>query len=232
MTASLELRDVGKSFTMHLQGGLRLSVLSGISFSVGAGDCVVLDGRSGLGKSTILKMVFGNYRCDSGKILVRHDGETVDVATATPRQMLELRRRTIGYVTQFLRAVPRVPAIDVVAEPLLLAGTSPEVARNKAMEMLRQLNIPETLWRIPPATFSGGEQQRVNIARALIAEHPILLLDEPTASLDAENRSRVVALLAARRAAGTAMVGTFHDGEARSSVATRIFSLPERSEAA
>ena len=232
MTASLELRDVGKSFTMHLQGGLRLSVLSGISFSVGAGDCVVLDGRSGLGKSTILKMIFGNYRCDSGKILVRHDGETVDVATATPRQMLELRRRTIGYVTQFLRAVPRVPAIDVVAEPLLLAGTSPEVARNKAMEMLRQLNIPETLWRIPPATFSGGEQQRVNIARALIAEHPILLLDEPTASLDAENRSRVVALLAARRAAGTAMVGTFHDGEARSSVATRIFSLPERSEAA
>jgi alpha-D-ribose 1-methylphosphonate 5-triphosphate synthase subunit PhnL len=232
MTASLELRDVGKSFTMHLQGGLRLSVLSGITFSVQAAECVVLDGRSGLGKSTVLKMIFGNYRCDSGQILVRHDSEIVDVATATPRQMLELRRRTIGYVTQFLRAVPRVPAIDVVAEPLLLAGTSPDVARNKATEMLRQLNIPETLWRLPPATFSGGEQQRVNIARALIAEHPILLLDEPTASLDSENRSRVLALLAARRAAGTAMVGTFHDGEARSSVATRIFSLPERSEAA
>jgi alpha-D-ribose 1-methylphosphonate 5-triphosphate synthase subunit PhnL len=232
MTASLELRDVGKSFTMHLQGGLRLSVLAGISFAVQAGECVVLDGRSGLGKSTVLKMIFGNYRCDSGQILVRHDGEVVDVATATPRQMLQLRRRTIGYVSQFLRAVPRVPAIDVVAEPLLLAGTPPEVARNKSAEMLHELNIPETLWRIPPATFSGGEQQRVNIARALIAEHPILLLDEPTASLDAQNRSRVLALLAARRAAGTAMVGTFHDGEARSRVATHIFNLPERSEAA
>jgi alpha-D-ribose 1-methylphosphonate 5-triphosphate synthase subunit PhnL len=232
MTASLELRDVGKSFTMHLQGGLRLSVLAGISFSVQAGECVVLDGRSGLGKSTVLKMIFGNYRCDSGQILVRHDGEVVDVATATPRQMLQLRRRTIGYVTQFLRAVPRVPAIDVVAEPLLLAGTSPDAARDKAADMLHALNIPQTLWRIPPATFSGGEQQRVNIARALIAEHPMLLLDEPTASLDAENRSRVLALLAARRAAGTAMVGTFHDSEARSSVATHIFSLPERSEAA
>lgn len=232
MTAALELRDVAKSFAMHLQGGVRRSILSETSFSVHAGECVVLDGRSGVGKSTVLKMIFGNYRCDSGQILVRHGVEIIDVATATPRQTLALRRRTIGYVAQFLRAVPRVPAIDVVAEPLLLTGASPEAARNKAMEMLRQLNIPETLWRIPPATFSGGEQQRVNIARALIAEHPILLLDEPTASLDAHNRARVLALLAARRAAGTAMVGIFHDGEARSSVATRIFSLPERSEAA
>jgi alpha-D-ribose 1-methylphosphonate 5-triphosphate synthase subunit PhnL len=232
MTAALELREVGKSFTMHLQGGVHLSVLSGISFSVHSGECVVLGGRSGLGKSTVLKMIFGNYRCDSGQILVRRGGEVVDVATATPRQILALRQRTISYVAQFLRAVPRVPAVDVVAEPLLLTGTPPEAARNKAMEMLRQLNIPETLWRIPPATFSGGEQQRVNIARALIAEHPILLLDEPTASLDADNRARVLALLAARRTAGTAMVGIFHDGEARSSVATRIFSLPERKEAA
>jgi alpha-D-ribose 1-methylphosphonate 5-triphosphate synthase subunit PhnL len=232
MKAALELRDVGKSFTMHLQGGVRLSVLAGLSFSVHAGECVVLAGRSGLGKSTVLKMIFGNYRCDSGHILVRHGAEIVDVATATPRQMLALRRRTMGYVAQFLRAVPRVPAIDVVAEPLLVAGTPPEAARGKAADMLRRLDIPETLWRIPPATFSGGEQQRVNIARALIAEHPILLLDEPTASLDAENRARVLALLAARRAAGTAMVGIFHDGEAGSGVATRIFSLPERSEAA
>jgi alpha-D-ribose 1-methylphosphonate 5-triphosphate synthase subunit PhnL len=232
MTAALELRDVGKSFTMHLQGGVRLPVLSGLSLAVQPGECVVLGGRSGLGKSTVLKMIFGNYRCDSGQILVRHDGEVVDVTTATPRQMLALRQRAIGYVAQFLRAVPRVPAIDVVAEPLVLTGTSLEAARSKAVDMLRQLNIPDALWRIPPATFSGGEQQRVNIARALIAEHPILLLDEPTASLDAENRARVLSLLAARRAAGTAMVGIFHDDEGRSRVATRIFSLPERSEAA
>jgi len=232
MTAALELRDIGKSFTMHLQGGMHLAVLSGISFSVHGGECVVLGGRSGLGKSTVLKMIFGNYRCDSGQIFV-HDGtRIIDVATATPRQMLALRRRTIGYVAQFLRAVPRVAAIDVVAEPLLLTGTSPEAARNKAADILRQLDIPETLWRLPPATFSGGEQQRVNIARALIAEHPILLLDEPTAALDAENRARVLSLLAARRAAGTAMVGIFHDDEARSRIATHIFSLPERSEAA
>jgi alpha-D-ribose 1-methylphosphonate 5-triphosphate synthase subunit PhnL len=232
MTAALELRDVGKAFTMHLQGGVRLSVLSGIGFAVNAGECVVLGGRSGLGKSTILKMIFGNYRCDSGQILVRHGAEIVDVASATPRQILALRRHTIGYVSQFLRAVPRVPAIDVVGEPLLLNGTLPEAAKDKAIDMLSRLNIPETLWRLPPATFSGGEQQRVNIARALIAEHRILLLDEPTSSLDAENCARVLELLAARRAAGTAMVGIFHDGEARSSVATHIFNLPERSEAA
>jgi alpha-D-ribose 1-methylphosphonate 5-triphosphate synthase subunit PhnL len=232
MTAVIELRDVGKGFTMHLQGGLCLSVLSGVSFSVQPGECVVLGGRSGLGKSTVLKMIFGNYRCDSGQILVRHGGKIVDVAKATPRQMLALRQHTIGYVSQFLRAVPRVPAVDVVAEPLLLTGTPAEMARDKAGEMLRHLNIPETLWRIPPATFSGGEQQRVNIARALIADHPILLLDEPTASLDAENRARVLSLLATRRASGTAMVGIFHDGEARGSLATSIFSLPERSEAA
>ncbi len=143
MKAALELRDVGKSFTMHLQGGLRLSVLSGISFSVQPGECVVLGGRSGLGKSTVLKMIFGNYRCDDGQILVRRGGEVVDIATATARQMLALRQHTIGYVAQFLRTVPRVPAVDVVAEPLVLSGMPPEAARGKATDMLRQLNIPE-----------------------------------------------------------------------------------------
>ena len=102
-----------------------------------------------------------------------------------------VRRDTIGYVSQFLRTVPRVSALDVVAEPLVARGVDRDAARDRARELLARLNLPERLWALPPATFSGGEQQRVNIARGFITDHPILLLDEPTASLDANNREVV-----------------------------------------
>jgi predicted small secreted protein len=124
MSTVLELTAVAKTFTMHLQGGIRLPVVAGVEFAVRAGECVVLAGRSGAGKSSILKMIFGTYRCDEGSIRVHADGSTVDVATAEPRQILRLRARTLGYVSQFLRAVPRVPTVDVVAELLVIAGCS------------------------------------------------------------------------------------------------------------
>src|SRR4051812_27279038 len=181
----IEISNAEKTFTMHLQGGVRLPVVCGVSFKVRAGECVVLSGRSGAGKSSILKMIFGNYRCDSGAIAVRHEDTMLDIATAEPRQILSVRRCSIGYVSQFLRAVPRVPTIDVVAEPLVATGMSRETAHEQAGSLLRRLNIPERLWALPPSTFSGGEQQRVNIARGFISNLPILLLDEPTASLDA-----------------------------------------------
>src|SRR3984885_9489554 len=186
MTPALELRDVAKSFTMHLQGGVRLPVVAGVTFSVRAGECVVLAGPSGAGKSSILKMIFGNYRCDQGQILLHDEARSVDVATATPRQMLELRSTTIGYVSQFLRAVPRVPTTDVVAEPLIVGGVPREAARAKAAELLHELNIRDALLNLPPATFSGGEQQRVNIARGFLPDLPVLLLDGATGSLAAE----------------------------------------------
>jgi len=210
---------------MHLRDGITLPVVSGVSFSIRAGECAVLGGPSGAGKSSILKMLYGNYAVDEGQIIVQHEGSLIDLAAASPRTVLAVRRRTIGYVSQFLRTVPRVSALDVVAEPLVERGEDRENARQKARTLLAQLNLPEKLWALPPATFSGGEQQRVNIARGFITEHPILLLDEPTASLDAKNRDVVVALIAAKKAAGVALLGIFHDLDVRDAVADRIIDV-------
>jgi alpha-D-ribose 1-methylphosphonate 5-triphosphate synthase subunit PhnL len=225
MTVMIEIAGAEKSFTMHLQGGVRLPVVRGVSFQVNAGECVVLSGPSGTGKSSILKMIFGNYRCDGGGILVRHDGVLRDLATSEPRQILSIRRNTIGYVSQFLRAVPRVATIDVVAEPLVATGTARPAAREQAGHLLRCLNIPERLWLLPPSTFSGGEQQRVNIARGFISNLPVLLLDEPTASLDAANRDVVVHLIDEKKRAGVAMVAIVHDDEVRRLIADRIVDV-------
>lgn len=225
MTAMIELRNAEKTFIMHLQGGIELPVMHGVTFDVNAGECVVLSGPSGAGKSSILKMIFGNYRCDGGTIVVRHLGTTVDVASAEPRQILSVRRDTIGYVSQFLRAVPRVAAIDVVAEPLLNAGVAREEAHERAGALLKRLNIGERLWQLPPSTFSGGEQQRVNIARGFISDLPILLLDEPTASLDAANRAVVVDLVAEKKRADVAMVAIVHDDEVRHLIADRLIDV-------
>ncbi|UFZ04256.1 phosphonate C-P lyase system protein PhnL [Bradyrhizobium ontarionense] len=225
MTVMIDIANAEKTFTMHLQGGIMLPVVRGVSFQVRAGECVVLSGPSGAGKSSILKMIFGNYRCDAGRIDVRHQGEMTDLARAEPRLVLNARRQTIGYVSQFLRAVPRVPALDVVAEPLVAAGLSRDQSRVRAGALLRRLNIPERLWSLPPSTFSGGEQQRVNIARGFISEVPILLLDEPTASLDAANRAVVVDLIAAKKQAGVAMIAIVHDDEIRADIADRTVDV-------
>ena len=233
MSAVLELRNAGKTFTMHLQGGLRLPVVAGVDFSVEAGQCVVLAGPSGAGKSSILKMIFGNYRCDSGQILVRH---------ARRHRRCRARRAAshsrpcgpsvMGYVSQFLRAVPRVAALDVVAEPLVAAPVERQQARAAAAELLQRLAIPERLWQVPPVTFSGGEQQRVNIARGFLPERPLLLLDEPTASLDAANRATVVELIAEKKRRGTAIVAIVHDDEVRRAIADIVVDVTRFSPAA
>lgn len=222
---ALSVRDLDKTFTMHLRGGVRLPVVSNVTFEVAAGECVVLGGPSGAGKSSILKMVYGNYGVDSGEVLVRQGEALVDLASADPRTVLTLRRDTIGYVSQFLRTVPRVSTIDVVAEPLVVRGAGKAEAHERAGALLARLNLPERLWNLPPSTFSGGEQQRVNIARGFITHHPILLLDEPTASLDAANRAVVVAMIAQKKADGVAMLGIFHDEEVRAAVADRIVDV-------
>jgi alpha-D-ribose 1-methylphosphonate 5-triphosphate synthase subunit PhnL len=225
MTAMIDISNAEKTFTMHLQGGVQLPVVRGVSFQVSAGECVVLSGPSGTGKSSILKMLFGNYRCDAGRIGVRHDGSQLDLARAEPRDILSVRRTTIGYVSQFLRAVPRVATTDVVAEPLIVNGMARPEARERAGQLLRRLNIPERLWALPPSTFSGGEQQRVNIARGFISDLPILLLDEPTASLDAANRAVVVELIGQKKRAGVAMVAIVHDDEIRHLIADRVIDV-------
>ena len=225
--AAIDVRNLAKSFTLHNQGGVTLPVLRRLCLQVSAGECVVLSDPSGAGKSTLLRAIYGNYKPQSGEILVRHGDRMVDVASAEPRQILEVRRRTMGYVSQFLRVIPRVPAVLVVAEPLRALGMGRTEAIERARAILARLRIPERLWGLSPVTFSGGEQQRVNVARGFIAGHPILLLDEPTASLDAASRALVVQLVHEARQRGTALLGTFHDTDVRERVATRVVSLSE-----
>ena len=264
---AIALEGVSKTFRLHLRGGIRLPVVDAVSFSVAPGEAVVLGGPSGAGKSSVLKMIYGGYRCDGGRILVRESalspphaevlakgelrstpdggasfeaglrpapqdeegsgsgGGIVDVARAEPREILRLRRTTMAYVSQFLRVIPRVPTLEIVAEPLLAAGMPRREAEARAGELLERLNLPERLWGLPPATFSGGEQQRVNIARGFATPRPILLLDEPTASLDAANRRVVVELIEARKREGTAILGIFHDADVRNAIADRIVDV-------
>jgi alpha-D-ribose 1-methylphosphonate 5-triphosphate synthase subunit PhnL len=220
---ALDVVNVEKTFTLHLQGGLHLPVIAGVNFAVQPGECVALAGPSGCGKSSILKMIYGGYRCDGGRILMRDGDHVVDIAAASPRTIIMMRRRAMSYVSQFLRAVPRVATIDVVAQTLDHAA--PDEARASAGVLLRRLNIPERLLAVPPATFSGGEQQRVNIARGFLPDRPVLLLDEPTASLDSENRAVVIDLIAEKKRRGIAVVAIIHDEEVRDAVADQIVDV-------
>ncbi len=219
----IELIEVSKSFTLHNQGGAVIPVMEGASLKVEPGECVALTGASGAGKSTLMRVIYGNYLAASGRVMV---GD-LDVNGAEPREILALRRETLGYVSQFLRVVPRVPTLDVVAEPLLALGCDRQLALDRAADLLGRLNIPERLWSLSPTTFSGGEQQRVNIARGFVHEYPAMLLDEPTASLDARNRETVLSLIEENKARGAAIVGIFHDVEARQRVCDREVDVSE-----
>ena len=242
-TPVLEVRGLSKRFTLHLRDGLQLPVLQQVSLRVSAGECVALVGASGQGKSTLMKCLYGSYGADGGEILLDSSQGRVDIASASAQQMLSLRRRDIAYVSQFLRAVPRVPALDVVAERQVdaledgaIGGDIDDArhaqrlaaARAAVRALFARLNLPKALWELPPATFSGGEQQRVNIARGFVQPSRLLLLDEPTASLDAANRRVVVQLIAEAKARGAAVVGIFHDEEVRDAVASRSVALNER----
>lgn len=225
MTALLEAQGLAKTFTLHGRDDVRLPVFADVEMSVAAGECLALTGRSGAGKSSLLRCLYGNYGASAGIVRVRHEGRWVALSQAEPREVIAVRRRTLGYVSQFLRAIPRVGALDIVAQPLRQLGADPEAASARAAQWLARLNVPERLWRLPPATFSGGEQQRVNIAHGLVAGHPVLLLDEPTASLDAVNRAVVVQMIREAREGGAAVVGIFHDEEVRDAVATRCLDI-------
>lgn len=224
---AIRVENLSKIFTLHNQNSTLIPVFEALKLEVMPGECVVLAGDSGVGKSTLMRTIYGNYLPSSGGVFVRHNGQSVDITKAAPNDVLEIRRRTLGYVSQFLRVIPRISTLDLVIEPLLENGVELEEAHERAISLLNALRLPEAHWDLPPATFSGGEQQRVNIARSFIREYPVLLLDEPTASLDAANRQIVVELIKAALDKGAAMVGIFHDLDVRDAVATRLFNVSE-----
>lgn len=225
MDTQLRIENVDKTFVLYNQQGARLPVFHDVSLSVKGGECVALHGHSGSGKSTLLRSLYGNYQPDGGQIWVRHRERWVDIVNADARHVLEIRRETVGWVSQFLRVIPRISTLNVVIQPLLERGMSRQESEILAGELLTHLNVPERLWSLAPATFSGGEQQRINIARGFIGDYPILLLDEPTASLDAKNRLAVTQLINNAKDKGCAIVGIFHDDEVRQEVADRLYMM-------
>jgi len=227
MTNLIEVRDLAKTFTLHQQHGVSLQVLRGLNFTVAAGECLVLHGQSGAGKSTLLRTLYGNYLPAGGSIRIRHAGDWLELVGAEPRQVLAVRRQTLGYVSQFLRVIPRVPALEVVMEPALARGWTRVDSEARAKALLTRLNIPERLWQLAPGTFSGGEQQRVNLARGFMVGWPVMLLDEPTASLDEANAGVVLELIGEARAAGSALIGIFHDRAIREAVADRYLDMTQ-----
>ncbi|MGC6388077.1 phosphonate C-P lyase system protein PhnL [Ewingella sp. S1.OA.A_B6] len=225
MTTKLRVENLSKTFVLHNQNSARLPVFRDANLQVDAGECVVLHGHSGSGKSTLLRSLYGNYLPDSGHIWVEHQGQWIDLVGAEAREILAVRRHNIGWVSQFLRVIPRISALNLVMQPLMELGTDKAECEVRASRLLTQLNVPERLWHLAPSTFSGGEQQRVNIARGFIVDYPILLLDEPTASLDATNRAAVVTLIEHAKQRGAAVVGIFHDTDVRDRVADRLYEM-------
>lgn len=225
MNRRLRVEQLHKTFVLHNQQGAELPVLRNATFHVDGGECVVLDGQSGSGKSTLLRSLYGNYQPNGGHIWIQHQQQWIDLASAPARTIIAMRRDTIGWVSQFLRVIPRVPTLEIVMQPLLARGVERQACEARASQLLSSLNVPQRLWSLAPSTFSGGEQQRVNIARGFIADSPLLLLDEPTASLDSRNSAAVVTLIEEARERGAAIVGIFHDKAVRDRVADRLYTL-------
>ncbi|THB77891.1 MAG: phosphonate C-P lyase system protein PhnL [Desulfobacteraceae bacterium] len=211
MEAVLKIINISKDFVLHHQDGTRLQVLDHFSMEFFPGKITLLNGPSGAGKSTLLRMIYAGYRTCRGNIMVKHKDHFVDMVQASPATIYDIRLHTIGYVSQFLRVVPRVSALDTVIEPLIQRGVSESKAREKGRQILRRLRIPENLWHLSATTFSGGEQQRINLARGFIASYPIMLLDEPTASLDPDNRDTVLNLIKEAVRSGSCVIGVFHN---------------------
>jgi alpha-D-ribose 1-methylphosphonate 5-triphosphate synthase subunit PhnL len=224
----LSVRDLSKQFVLHLLDGKRLVGFEAVSFDVLPGRFLGIAGRSGSGKSSLLKCVYRTYLADRGSVRYRcADGATVDLATAPDDDVLDLRAAEIGYVSQFLRPTPRVRALDLAARPLLRRGVVLAEARERVAMLFGRLQLPRELWDGYPVLFSGGEQQRVNLTRALVAEPRLLLLDEPTSALDASLHGPVVELLAEARARGTTMLGVMHDEQLLGALADDILVMAE-----
>jgi len=222
----LELDEVSKTFEMHSLDGRTVTGLADVSFTVDAGEFVAVVGESGSGKSSLLKCLYRSYEPTGGSIRYRAASGEVDLATCPDREVLALRGDELGYASQFLDEIPRVSAVDVVARPMWEQGASRAAARERARELLTALDLPAELFDAYPATFSGGERQRINLARAVGPEPRLLLLDEPTSALDPETRADALALLGTLPAS-TTVLGVFHDYDVVRQVADRVVVLDD-----
>ncbi|MDR1389799.1 MAG: phosphonate C-P lyase system protein PhnL [Treponema sp.] len=210
----LGLKDLSKTFTLHIRGGLTIQSFEHVSFETRAGSLLALTGPSGIGKSSLLKCIYRSYIPTSGQILYTTEKGAVDLAAASDWEILELRRSGIAYVSQFFHVMPRVSALEILMDPLLIRGIARNEAADQAKDLLARAGLGKNLWDLYPATFSGGEKQRLNILRAVIRKPRLLLLDEPTASLDRGYKERIMEMIGALKKEGTAMVGVFHDRDA------------------
>ncbi|MFQ3630166.1 phosphonate C-P lyase system protein PhnL [Roseiflexus sp.] len=212
MAPRLEVCNLYKSFTLHLIDGRTITPLQGVSFTVAAGEHVLIYGRSGLGKTSILKCIYRSYLPTAGEIWFDSvQFGRIDLSTSADSVILQLREREIGFCSQFLRVLPRVSALDTLCEPLYRQGIDRTTAQEMGRAWLQRLGIAPDLWQASPLTFSGGEQQRINLGRAFIARPRLLLLDEPTASLDETTKQVVLDMIRAAQAEGTSIVSVSHD---------------------
>lgn len=222
----LAITGLSKTFTLHTLHGRVIKGFHEISFAIGRGHALGLSGQSGTGKSSVLKCIYRAYLPSTGEIIFQSKAlGPIDLVRASDLQITMLRGTEIGYVTQFLAVVPRVSALDTVAEPLLSLGVSPKEARRQAGLLLERLFIPSNLYDACPVTFSGGEQQRVNFAAGIIARPRLLLLDEPTASLDEKTRRAVIEILLELKALDITMIAIFHDRRIMEAVADEIYLM-------
>lgn len=225
MEPVLRISGFGKHFILHEQGKVIPSSYN-VNLEVHAGELTALIGPTGAGKSSVLKGVYRTYLPSTGEILYRdRSGEEINLVQADEYRILQLRHEEISFVTQFLFCLPRQATLDVVAHPLMVRGVPRDTAREQAAAMLAELNLPERLWSISPATFSGGEKQRVNLARGLVSRPRLLLLDEPTASLDTVTAERVISLIEAIKQEGVAMLAIFHHPELTQRLANRVVEI-------
>jgi alpha-D-ribose 1-methylphosphonate 5-triphosphate synthase subunit PhnL len=221
----LTVDNLSKTFAMHVLGETRVIGLDDISFAVDEGEFLGVVGRSGSGKSSLLKCLYRTYEPTGGQARYESRNGPVDLATCPEREVLALRGDEIGYASQFLDEIPRVPAVDVVARPLRESGMAPADARDQATDLLEQLQLPDDLFEAYPATFSGGERQRVNLARAIAPRPRLLLLDEPTSALDPETRAAAIDLLRSYLDDGTTVIGVFHERDVIEELTDRVIVL-------